>query len=454
MRRAVVSGHLLLALILLGAIASGCVSRIGQVERYAALAPTRYVVVLPAQRASWPCVQRFLAWKSAQGYAVETVTIPQGGTRSSRFTAVSEALERRRPKAGECAYVLLLATPRQLPMGAWKLHEDERGTLSDWPLLAGVRDRHEVLEDVDWLDTARYPQRWIPGRIPFGSYRTVAAALRAAERYAARSTRAERSALLGAERFGVPFDSSLILDAVRETLREGCWDTRLLSEDVPRDAPIAGHIERIERLGKTVFASEATINFTFLREWATAVPDLVYVIAHSTLLTIESEVGQDRWFGIGKRAIDPISYLVYRAGGHSRAKAPKTPSSPAILVATGCQVARPDNRLIDALFRDGWIAGYCGSTTDTGPLPPAAAVRAELRLPYYLARGLPIGVAMLATADAYLTESAWDPLTTLLRPWAEPMRRQNVLSWVFYGDPSLQLANRDRFHPHGPLRPK
>jgi hypothetical protein len=106
------------------------------------------------------------------------------------------------------------------------------------------------------------------------------------------------------------------------------------------------------------------------------------------------------------------------------------------LVTTGCYTGYPGNAAIVELFRRGWIAAFAGSTMNNGPSPLLPAVRAEVNIAYFLARGLPLGLAIQATKEAYDSESLRSVGHWFL-PSTRRQKRKNLLSYVVYGDPSL-----------------
>lgn len=337
-------------------------------------------------------------------------------------------------------------------MGPYRIGGVPEGVHSEIPLVAGRTEPGGFLRTEDWRPALAEPPPWIVGRIPFGTEEDVAAVVAATEAFTARN--GPPRALLGAERIFLPFDASLVMAAVRGDLAEAGWDATLLSQDAPRD----GRLDATPgALTFTVPGPEpgdvrktlTVVQLELVRRWAASAPELVYVLSHASGRPAAEREGErltwleQRSIGAGFLALDPFALVLFGLERiHTGLSAPSSPEAPALLVTTGCQVGAPDNHLIGELFRGGWVAAVCCSTTDNGPLPPIPSIRAERNIARHLASGLPVGDSLYANIDAYLRESAWDPVGLALLPWAKPMRGMNALSYLVYGDPSLFVPGR------------
>jgi len=433
--------------ILCSPLLSSCVSWKAQAQRYAAIAPTRYLIVHPQGRQAWPAVEAFAAFKRGQGFAVEHLAFELDGTPAERFARVSRALAERRPAAGESAYVLFLATHDELPMGPWPIAGQPEGVHSELPLLAGHTELDSRLRDRDWMDALDFPPVWIPGRLPYDEEPVVAAALTQTQELHELALEGAPRALLGTERVIIPKAAALIMSGVRDELVARGWEAVQLSEDRPRDEPLDE-----PALNLTTTHADGTeeprgvLHPSFIAQWLRSSPELVYLISHASahgIITHDAEhrpLRSELYIGAGRMLLDARSlFLWFRYDMHEQLDLPARPSAPALLVTTGCSTGTPTNPLLATLVREGWMAAFCGSTTTNGPLPPIAALRAERSMPRYLTHDLPLGLALHACVNAYLSDSRSDPLGWLLYPWASRVRRANVLSYVNYGDPSLRL---------------
>lgn len=435
-----------LSLLLSGGALCGCVSWTAQAERYADLAPERYVIVHPEGREAWPVVQDLIARKRDQGLQVERVSFDPALEPEQRFLQVSRALAERRSPEGGSAYLLILASHAELPMGPWITTAAPEGILSDLPLLAGHDRLGGRLLGRDWRRATAFPPPWLAGRVPWEDERRVTALLEGGRDLEA--SREPPSALLGTERFLVPRDASWVMGVVDEDLERLGWESTLFSEDPPRDRSLDENTGRITRRGdggEVLFSRP--VHFGFLSCWAAEAPRLVYLISHASGLNVEVS-GQEgttnekeNLVGAGQKLIEPLAFLSYGdAGILEQLGTPAAPATPALLLTTGCTTGHPDNPLLSDLTLNGWVASMCTSTHRSGPIPLLAALRAERCAPRYLSEGLSVGLAQQATLNAFLTDSMRDPTGWLLSPWSWNQRAVNVLSYVVYGDPSLTLV--------------
>ena len=438
----------LLAPLLAWGLLSGCVSWRAQAQRYADLAPERYVIVHPEGREQWPAVEELMARKRGEGYRVERVAFDPELEPEERFLEVSRALVERRGPAGESAYLLILASHAELPMGPWTTTGAPEGILSDLPLLAGHDRLGGRLLGRDWQAAVAFPPPWLAGRVPWDDERRVAALLEGAREL--ERSEDPPSALLGTERFLVPRDASWVMGVVDEDLERLGWESILFAEDPPFERSFdekVGYRPTLDEKGEVL--SKEPMYFGFTACWATEAPQLVYLISHASSLTarVPGEAGapdgEVKLIGAGRKLLEPLTFLKYaEAEVHEQLETPKAPAIPALLVTTGCTTGHPDNPLLGGFARGGWVACIWTSTHLNSPLPLIAAIRAERCVPRYLSGGLTVGMAHQAALSAYLDDSLRDPLCWILSPWSWNQRAVNVLSYVIYGDPSLAVAGR------------
>jgi len=418
----------------------GCKPTGSYLRRYQEIRPSRYTILLPAGREGLPCISRFAENKRRLGFSVELVAFTPGGTPAERFEEAWKLLAERAATHATPAYLLILATHEELPMGPWMLPgEPEEEFLSDIPLTAPWEMAPpETLSEDSWRIAASPPGPWITGRPPYDNTETIEAALGAAVCFESPAESDPPQALLGAERFAVWADSAIVMSRARAAFRRAGWKGELWSQDPPRDRP-TGTARRTVELPRPQAALEAdrkrrgplrsvvttytpTVSMDFLTRWAELSPRVVYAIAHASIF--RGGVGKDLVDGDNMRALDldPMASI--------------GPASPAIFVSTGCLTGYPGNTAIVELFRRGWIAGFVGCTIENGPSPLIPAVRAEVNIAYFLARGLPLGLAVQATKEAYASESLRAPGHWFF-PSTRRLKRSNLLSYVIYGDPSL-----------------
>lgn len=426
---------------------TGCLSWKHQAERYLALEPTRYVIAYPEGREQWSTFQDLVDRKRAQGFEVELLPFRMDIEPAERFAAVSRELVDLREPSGS-AYLLILASHEELPMGAWPIRPSSKAVYSDLPLLAGVDRLGEQVGLADWKSATEFPPPWIAGRIPWSSEELVAAMLEGSASLDQR--RSGKVALVGAERFSIPHDSAWVMSGVDDALEGFGWESTLLSEDWPRDARLDGcTLVRTTQLDEEDVEHVTQRHLSFLSSWAQSAPNLVYLVAHSNRMILPNP-SDDRTgpefvslFGVGEHLIDPEAFLRFEHESvHAVVGAPPAPSSPALLMTTGCGTGSPRNVMLSELTRRGWVGGIWTSTHTNGPVPLFAAIRAERTAPRYIAAGLPIGLAHQATINAYLSDSARDPSGWLLGPASSRQRELNVLSYTIYGDPSIRIAEQ------------
>jgi len=404
--------------------------------------------VHPEGREQWPSVVEFMAHKSEQGFAVERIAFDPDLEPQERFLEVSRALVERRGPAGESAYLLILASHAELPMGPWTTTGAPEGILSDLPLLAGHDRLGGRLLGRDWREAVAFPPPWIAGRLPWDGEPVVAALLEGTREL--ERSEGPPTALLGTERFIVPGDASWVMGGVHEDLEELGWESILFAEDPPFERSLdenAGYMTTRDDEGEVL--SRDALYFGFTACWAEEAPQLVYLISHASGLTGRvrgkdgAPDGKVKIIGAGKKLLEPFTFLQWSDSDvHEDLEVPKAPATPALLLTTGCTTGHPDNPLLRNFILGGWTAVVWTSTHDNGPIPLIAAIRAERCVPRYLSAGLPVGMAHQATVNAYLTDSLRDPTGWILSPWSWNRRAVNVLSYVVYGDPSLAIGER------------
>ena len=419
--------------------ASGCVSIEQQSQRYQQLQPQRYVIVHPEGRETVPEYIEFARWKSQQGYAIEWIPFSMAASPEQRFRSVSQQLKKRRPAAGDSAYLLIAATDEELPMGPWQPAGTDLTIRSDLPLLAGREVLGGRLEAADWQPAIAFPPAWICGRIPYEDPEVVAAALKSARIF--QQKQGPRSALLGSERFAVASDASLVMAGVRNDLKALDWNTHLFNEDWPRDRELDEMTANITATtkhdqGETVWKFK--LNWSFISSWKTTSPDLVYVISHSSGFTDNGI----RYVGAGDQLFTPRAFFYWNNKEVNPLDEKLSPATPAIFLTTGCTMGDPENPILELMTVKGWAAAIVTGTHNTAPLPLFAAIRAERSAPLYFAAGLTVGQSHHATLNAYLQDSRWDPGNWLLYPWAKKAKLQNVLGLTIYGDPSISMGER------------
>ena len=410
-------------------VAADCRSVDPYLERCAALAPDRYVIVLPETRRGSPVVEQFADGKRNDGFAIEFVAFDPAAAPRRRLAHVARELDARRPQSGELAYVLFLAGADELPMGPWRIAGLEEPVESDLPLLLGELDPDVPLEEATWSRAMRAAFPWVPGRIPF----TDEAALRAALGLRP-AVAPSRTALLGSERFAVWGDTALVMAWARSELTTRGWSAVTFAEDWPADVALGEADddtlrERFSAAGLQVADGGPVphADLLFVTCWAATGPDVVYVNSHGSSLFGTVTVG-DYLFSESK-----LDRLAAAAAAGDAAVA--TPGRPAIVVIAACKAGGPASALTSRLFRDGWASVLIASTAPTHPTPLWAAVRAEIDIAAALASGLPVGLRMRAVRESYFDDARCTWSYHLLDSTA-PEVAHNLLALTLYGDPS------------------
>lgn len=428
------SSGALLAVCMAGVLSTGCAGIETAIVRYESLVPEQLVIVLPEGRRESGAVERYAEAKRQLGYSLSWIEFDLSLEPSQRLAAVRAGLP---TTVDERRFVLILASPSELPMGPWSVEGLDGQVESDLPLFFDSIDQDEVLTLERWCEAGDIDFPWYVGRIPFEDEAVIEAALVASTTYA---ERANRLALLGSERFAIWGDSAWIMSRARHRFRDD-WQVLTLGEDPPSDVRLGGGLERA-RLELDALAAipagalegaESPEDLEFALCWASLSPSLVYLNSHGTA-----------GFGglIGHYLLS--AWKLEQLGIQAEAKGfAGDPSAPAILVSVACQAGPPDSDLTRWLFERGWVAAMVGSTELTAPVPLWPAVRAEIETASVLDSSLPIAMAMQLFRSRYL-EDADDSFSFLLSGSVRADVAKNILGMTLYGDPTLRLPGAPR----------
>lgn len=393
-----------------------------------------YVVIAAPKRLKLPCVQDFLSFKRGQGFRVQTLKIDLSVNMSIRCLKVQAELAKRVEKLGGSAgYALILATPDELIMGPWKFEGLDRPRLSDVPFFLGqpCPPEKEIPKDV-WNALLERNYAWNTGRIPYEDPSLLAVIFDSTKRYF-NNAQETRRAMLGAERFAVPFDSSLILNSAKDELSSRGWEVDLHARDWPYD---------IELGRKTSGRPEWSLKEDFMRSWAKTSPRFIYTLSHGGS------------HSIGRYLIDPavLKRLSNKTeqgkligdtpyyGRENRERSFK-PRTPTVLFSSGCFSGSPRSAVIRDLFRNGWLAGFAGFLDLSIPLPLVAALNSEVNVAKFAASKLPMSRVIRLIREVYVDQSSYDPFYWLV-PYVRRSLMTNCLASIYYGDPSLSYDLR------------
>ncbi|MDF1665539.1 MAG: hypothetical protein P1V97_27515 [Planctomycetota bacterium] len=416
------------------ALSSGCNLTANYVLEERLQQSVDYIVVGAPARLQLPCVQDFLKFKQGQGFQIQTLKLDLSKDMSARCLSVQTELAKHSSTLdASSGYVLILATPDELTMGPWKFEGLDRPRLSDVPYFLGkscppekevAKDAWECLLDDDYV--------WDTGRIPYDDPSLLATIFDSTKRYF-KNGREKRRAMLGAERFAVPFDSSLILNSAKKELTERGWEVVLHGRDWPYDVELGR-----EGVGRPYWLRDEE----FMRSWAKTSPQLVYTLSH----------GGSR--SIGRFLIDPIvlSRLSHKSekgkaieGTPYIARETRTrifePKAPAVLFSTGCFSGSPRSTVIRGLFEKGWLAGFGGFLDYSIPLPLVAALNSEVNVAKFAASKLPMSRVIRLIREVYVDQSSYDPFYWMV-PYVRRSLMTNCLASIYYGDPSLSYDLR------------
>lgn len=397
--------------------------------------PPDYVVVSTSKRLQLDCVKDFLSFKRSQGFQVQTLILDLDKPMSPRCLEVQERLSEL---SGELeapeAYVLLLATPEELTMGPWKFEGLERPRLSDAPYFFGhpCPPEKEIAKET-WELLLREDFVWNGGRIPYEDPELLAAIFESTKKYFS-AGKGPRRGMLGAERFALPLDSSLILSQAKEALEDRGFEVDLYASDWPYDVELG-----YTRSGRSGWS----LKEDFMRAWAEKSPLFIYTLSHGGS------------HSIGRYLIDPavLARLSHKTkkgekidgsqyfGREDRCRVFR-PGVPAVLFSSGCFSGSPRSPMLRALFRRGWMAGFAGFLDVSIPLPLVAALNSEVNVAKFGASGLPFSRVIRLIREVYVDQSVWDPFYHLL-PYVRRSLMTNCLASVYYGDPSLSYDLRE-----------
>lgn len=393
-----------------------------------------YVVVVPPKRLKLPCVQEFLSFKQDQGFQVQTVKVDLKSPMSARCLKVQAELAKlAEDLESPHGYALILATPDELMMGPWKFEGLDRPRLSDVPYFLGkpCPPEKEIAMEA-WESLLEDDYVWNTGRIPYNDPDLLATIFESTKRYFENSHE-NRRAMLGAERFAVPFDSSLILNSAKDELSRRGWDVVLHARDWPYD---------VELGRKSSLLPEWSLKEQFMRSWAKSSPRFIYTLSHGGS------------HSIGRYLIDPavLKRLSNKTeqgkkiegtpyyGRETRGRRFK-PDDPAVLFSSGCFSGSPRSAVIRELFRKGWLAGFAGFLDYSIPLPLLAALNSEVNVAKFAASKLPMSRVIRLIREVYVEQSNYDPFYWFV-PYVRRSLMTNCLASIYYGDPSLSYDLR------------
>ncbi len=405
------TGFLFLSLLLL---MGGCNLYAPYSAHYARLAPRRLVVLCPPGRQNLACVREILDFKRSQGFEPEILVIDKAQDLPDlplRLKSISEA------NPGPI-YALILATAEEIPMGYWMIEGLDEAICSDLPYFLGqVVSQDKAIPDELWQLAVDDDFPWLIGRIPFSDEETLEIVFRSTMHYCSRPRSSKPSALLGAGRFAFWGDSSFVMSRARNALRGRGWHTTFIGQDPPCEE----RFQREDIMVTNSFGKRFPVEISFPRRWQNESPDLVYLISHGSFW------GMDPYIDVNQLAAFDQHF-----GETVR------PEHPAILVTTGCGAGNPNSLILKELFRRGWICGFLGSTENNGPWPLAPAISAEINLARFLGNGSSVSAAVQGLKECFWDHSRWSPTYWFL-PFARRIARTNILSYVYYGDPTLRL---------------
>ncbi len=336
------------------------------------------------------------------------IAFPTGNTYAERKTAFQAELLRVEPEPGGLAYLLIVASFHELPMGGWRFEDVDDFYFSDLPYLTRADlTGDEPLPRQTIEDGAR--SRFVPGRLLFTSEADLRTTVRSMKAFESRlEGRPEPFALLGAERFAIRNDTSLVMHRAGQIMRRRGWQTELWAVDRPFDRDLGSS--------------------PWLGRWAESGPVVAYAIAH----------GDARH--LGAHLIPARSLPLPAEPGEG------APARPSVFLTFGCSLGDPlayggpgsRPTILHELFSKGWIAAAVCSTEVTGPSPLPTGVGSELNVGRGITSGLPLGLVVRAVRERYLEQSRKMPSYHLSAEVRESYLR-NLAGITLYGDPSLRL---------------
>ena len=398
-------------------------------DRCREVKPTGYVVVAPASRFELPCVKSLLERRSASGLRLSRIRFDADAPVEERWKHVNAALQAVRPKDGETAYVLFLASGEELPCGPWKIEGLDDPIESDIPLLLGRTNQNDAVDQAAWSSAFDGTFPWIPGRIPLTDPAALGAVLSPAGDVR-RPSDESPLALLGAERFAVWWDTSIIMSRARVPLEHAGFRTITYAEDWPCDLELGRTDPEDLRAQHELVGLDrgpADAGLVFASHWAHLAPDVVYLNSHGSSFFTTS-VG-DYLLSIAK--LDRLAKESKALGCAAR------PRRPAIAVIAACRAGGPSSDLMQRLLSEGWAHTVIASAENTSPTPLWVAIWAEIDTSAALASGLSTGLAMRAVLESYYADAA-DSWSWLLFGSTAPAVARNLLALSLYGDPARE----------------
>lgn len=403
-------------------------------EAAAEIEPKTYVIIAPPGRDELDCVRDFVARKRRSGFDVQFVTFAPAVPVPERFAAVASGLQARTPVEGKFGYVLVLATDVELPMANWRIPGSKAGFQSDLPLLMGHTDPSKPLTETEWLNIVGSELPWIAGRLPFNEEPRIRRALAASWAYASRDT--PPLAMLGAERYSVWWDSSIVMARARRPMEARGWRTVTYGQDWPCDVELDIDPEDVPAAYATAGLKQrfkTPADLIFLAHWCELAPDVVYLNSHGSSFGLVS-VGD---YLLSDRDIKRVL--------RARGEGDRGPRHPALVVIGACQAGGPTSDLTESLFRHGFASAVIASTENTSPTPLRAAIWAEIDTGAALASGLSVGLAFRAVRLSYLDDARSSWSYALFDSTAVGVAK-NLLGLTLYGDPAMpmRLARQPR----------
>lgn len=468
----------------------GCNSINPAIQRYSKVNPHRFMIVLPEGRENIDPVRAFITFKENQGYQVEIIPFPLSLPVETRCVVVQQALAKITPAEGNYAYLFIMASHEELPMGPWQLEGLKQYIFSDLPYCMGKETPLAgIIRDKDWRNLFAADNPWLVGRLPYTSQQSLTAFVDNNKLFAELADQTNRFALFGGERFMFWNDSSLIMNRAKQVTQKLGWDATLCATEQPCDVKLGNSDEKTTRgeikviifytntCERPLISTNHNTRTQFLRVWAQSNPCAVYAISHSkgsfdyafpqkdgrwtiylqsppkqftnTMQYVTQQIPKQLKWGLsaGHYLISPFAIEQCKMQGIK-------PLRPAVLMMTCCLLASPLSvvrqvdtndipyyNTIKSLFDEGWVCGYVGTTAVVAPLPPLAGIFSEINAPMFFNSGMPLGVAITAAKSCYYKQ-ARQSITYWLFPSARRYLAINLFTFVIYGDPSLCVNQR------------
>jgi hypothetical protein len=428
---------LTLAVLGMALLPLGCNSWQTTARAYQEISPETFAIVVPADESRSTAVQTFVEWKRELGFDVTVVPFYTDLPITDQYEAIGRELDRLSAHMTGSGYLLILADDSDLEIVEWEIAESGDLIHSDLPLALPVRPiPGELLHDEEWSPYMSAAPQWFVGRIPLkGSAlgRTLLATISTQQR----SSERRPSALLGAETVFFPGDAAGVLKKVRNVIEESPWDAKLIADTVGADGST-------DELTLTRWCESCQTDHVddvgFLDRWTQTSPDLVYTIAHASVIGARSTEGEElNLIGTGRSLLVPDAWMRYQAAAKDDPQEyRRSPENPAVFVSTGCSMGEPGNKMLEMLFARKWMVAFIGATEDVGPAPLTPAINAEINGARFLTSGMPLGVMVHVVRQIYDAQSSSD--IGLLIPGSRTYWRRNQLAFQVFGDPSLTLG--------------